>query len=98
MIVLLAVCQISTFALITEMYYNSKYPSFNQARPGEFYMRPFAASLISISPRTLGIAYVLHTITWILSIMISFSVLWTGVAADAGHRWAAGNRAYRPLA
>ncbi|KAF8798722.1 hypothetical protein BYT27DRAFT_7202846 [Phlegmacium glaucopus] len=72
-----AVCQISTFALITEMYYNSNYPSFKQARP--------------------GIAYVLHTISWILSILISFCVLWTGVAADAGHQWAAGNRAYHPI-
>jgi hypothetical protein len=33
----LAVCQISTFALITNVYYNSNYPLFDRARPGEFY-------------------------------------------------------------
>jgi len=73
-----AVCQISTFTLITAMYYDSNYPSFDHARP--------------------GVAYVLHTISWILSIMVSFSVLFTGVSADAGHGWAAGNRAYYPIA
>lgn len=94
---LLAVCQISTFALITEMYYNSEYPSFDQARPGESSIAiRRILDFIDIPP--IGIAYVLHTITWILSIMISLSVLLTGVSADAGHRWAAGNRPYRPIA
>jgi len=78
LILLQAVCQISTFAIITEMYYNSNYPSLDHARP--------------------GIAYVLHTISWVLSIIISLSVLLTGVSADAGHQWAAGNRSYRPIA
>jgi hypothetical protein len=32
----LAACQISTFALVTDAYYNSKYLSFDRARPGEF--------------------------------------------------------------
>jgi len=73
-----AVCQISTFALVTDAYYNSKYLSFDRARP--------------------GIAYVLHTVSWILSIFVALSVLLTGLSADAGHRWAAGNRAYRPIA
>jgi len=73
-----AACQISTFALITEMYYNSDYPSFDHARP--------------------GIAYVLHTISWTMSIIVALSVLLTGLSADAGHRWAAGNRAYRQIA
>jgi len=72
------VCQIATFALITDLYYNSNYSSFDHARP--------------------GIAYVLHTMSWTLSIFVSLSVLLTGLSADAGHRWAAGNRAYRPIA
>jgi len=73
-----AACQISTFALITNLYYDSNYSSFDRARP--------------------GIGYVLHIITWTLSIFVSLSVLLTGLSADAGHRWAAGNRAYQTIA
>jgi len=73
-----AVCQISTFALITNIYYDSNYPSLDSARPGP--------------------AYVLHTLSWTLSIIVSLSVLLTGVSADAGYPWAAGNRAYRQIA
>lgn len=91
----LAVCQISTFALITDVYYNSNYPSFDRARPGEFFMALHPPLFLIFA---LGIAYVLHTVSWTLSIFVALSVLLTGVSADAGHRWAAGNRAYRPIA
>ncbi|PAV19019.1 3-beta hydroxysteroid dehydrogenase isomerase family containing [Pyrrhoderma noxium] len=42
-------------------------------------------------------AYVLNTLSWIGDILIIFGVVTTGLAADAGHAWAAGNRAYRPI-
>ena len=93
--IFLAACQISTFALITDAYYNSNYLSFDRARPGEFYT---ALHPLPFSHYASGIAYALHTISWILSILVALSVLLTGVSADAGHRWAAGNRAYRPIA
>jgi hypothetical protein len=53
---------------------------------------------VSFSYLALGTAYVLHTLSWTLSIIVALSVLLTGVSADAGHRWAAGNRSYRPIA
>jgi len=42
-------------------------------------------------------AYVLNTLSWISDVLIIFGVATTGLAADAGHAWAAGNRAYRPI-
>ncbi|KAK0446887.1 hypothetical protein EV421DRAFT_1931595 [Armillaria borealis] len=44
-----------------------------------------------------GTAYVVNTISWIASILIVIGVVTTGISADQGHRWAAGNRAYRQL-
>jgi len=45
----------------------------------------------------LGGAYVLHTVAWILSILASIAVVVVGISAKAGHRWAAGNRAYQSI-
>ncbi|KAI0793212.1 hypothetical protein C8Q75DRAFT_749328 [Abortiporus biennis] len=44
-----------------------------------------------------GLAYILNVLSWAFGILITFGVLVTGVAAHHGHRWAAGNRAYRPI-
>jgi len=44
-----------------------------------------------------GTAYVLNTISWVFDSIIVFAILVTGVSAERGHRWAAGNRAYQPL-
>ncbi|KAF8973280.1 hypothetical protein BDZ97DRAFT_675398 [Flammula alnicola] len=44
-----------------------------------------------------GVAYVVHTISWIFSILAALGVILTGISAAAGHRWAAGNRAYQPI-
>jgi len=44
-----------------------------------------------------GAAYVLHTTAWIFSILVAVGVILTGISADAGYRWAAGNRAYHPI-
>ncbi|KAF8161085.1 hypothetical protein B0H34DRAFT_653382 [Crassisporium funariophilum] len=77
LVLLQAACQVATFAVVTEMYRTSRYPSFEHARPGA--------------------AYVLHTLSWVISIMVALGVIMTGISADAGHRWAAGNRAYQPI-
>jgi len=45
-----------------------------------------------------GTAYVLNVLSWILGVAIAFGVITTGISADKGHRWAAGNRAYHPIA
>ncbi|KAI0355684.1 hypothetical protein OH77DRAFT_1424625 [Trametes cingulata] len=44
-----------------------------------------------------GIAYVLNTLSWVLGILVTAGVVTTGISANKGHRWAAGNRAYRPI-
>ncbi|KLO09473.1 hypothetical protein SCHPADRAFT_907699 [Schizopora paradoxa] len=44
-----------------------------------------------------GPAFVLNILSWTLDVFIFFGVLITGLSADAGHAWAAGNRAYRSL-
>ena len=42
-------------------------------------------------------AYILNVLSWVCDILIIFGVVTTGISADAGHAWAAGNRAYRPI-
>ncbi|KAF8906544.1 hypothetical protein CPB84DRAFT_1835062, partial [Gymnopilus junonius] len=77
LLLLQAVCQISTFAIVADSYRNARYPAFEHAVPGA--------------------AFVLHTVAWVLSILASIAVVVVGVSAKAGHRWAAGNRAYQPI-
>ncbi|PPQ98615.1 hypothetical protein CVT24_003948, partial [Panaeolus cyanescens] len=48
-------------------------------------------------PTYTGAAYVIQTVSWISTVFITAGVMGAGLSADAGHRWAAGNRAYRPL-
>ncbi|CAA7263157.1 unnamed protein product [Cyclocybe aegerita] len=44
-----------------------------------------------------GLAYVLHTISWVVAILTTIGVITTGISADVGHQWAAGNRAYQRI-
>jgi len=37
-------------------------------------------------------------VSWLFSFIIVFGVIWTGKAADKGHKWAAGNRPYTRIA
>ncbi|KAJ6593906.1 hypothetical protein B0H19DRAFT_1092690 [Mycena capillaripes] len=46
----------------------------------------------------LGPALVFNAVAWVLSVLTAISVILTGMAADRGKRWAAGNRAYQPIA
>lgn len=41
-----------------------------------------------------GPAYILNIISWVVGLLITIAVVTTGLAADRGHKWAAGNRAY----
>ncbi|KAI0266805.1 hypothetical protein BC834DRAFT_823389 [Gloeopeniophorella convolvens] len=41
-----------------------------------------------------GTAWYINLVSWLFSFVVAFGVVWTGVAADKGHKWAAGNRAY----
>ncbi|KAF8658308.1 hypothetical protein AX16_002078 [Volvariella volvacea WC 439] len=73
-----AVLQITTFGIVTDLYSQAKFPTFERARP--------------------GVAYVVNVLSWVFALLLSAAVLTTGLAAGRGHRWAAGNRAYQPIA
>ncbi|OCH84679.1 hypothetical protein OBBRIDRAFT_798878 [Obba rivulosa] len=45
----------------------------------------------------LGLAYVLNTLSWTFGVFVAVGVVTTGISANRGHRWAAGNRAYRRI-
>ncbi|TEB38310.1 hypothetical protein FA13DRAFT_1725966 [Coprinellus micaceus] len=44
-----------------------------------------------------GTAYVLSTMAWILSFLVTLGVGTTGLAAEKGASWAAGSRGYQPI-
>jgi hypothetical protein len=44
-----------------------------------------------------GFAYVLSIFTWVIGLFTAVGVVATGISADRGHHWAAGNRAYRRI-
>lgn len=45
----------------------------------------------------LSSSFFINLASWILDVLISIGVAATGLAANAGHTWAAGGRAYRPI-
>ncbi|KAJ2922740.1 hypothetical protein H1R20_g14356, partial [Candolleomyces eurysporus] len=45
----------------------------------------------------LGKAYIFHTLSWILSFLVSVGIALTGYAAEKGQAWAAGTRGYLPI-
>ncbi|KAJ7462314.1 hypothetical protein B0H11DRAFT_2055066 [Mycena galericulata] len=45
----------------------------------------------------LGPALVFNAVAWVLGVLTAVSVIFTGMSADRGKRWAAGNRAYQPI-
>jgi len=42
-------------------------------------------------------AYIMNIFSWAFAVIIALGVVTTGVSANKGHRWAAGNRAYYPI-
>ncbi|KAG1776945.1 hypothetical protein EV702DRAFT_1104432 [Suillus placidus] len=44
-----------------------------------------------------GVGYVLNAVSWISGFAVGAGVIVTGVAADRGQKWAAGNRSYTPI-
>lgn len=52
---------------------------------------------VKYSSRPTGTGFVLNILAWAFGILIALGVVTTGLSADSGHKWAAGNRAYRPI-
>lgn len=42
-----------------------------------------------------GPAYIMNVVAWTFSTVTCGAVVYTGISANKGRRWAAGNRAYR---
>jgi len=45
----------------------------------------------------LSTGYYMNAVSWVAGMLIAGGVFTTGISADKGHAWAAGNRAYRPI-
>ncbi|KAJ7072318.1 hypothetical protein C8F01DRAFT_1012000, partial [Mycena amicta] len=55
------------------------------------------ARLPTFEDARLGPGLWLVSVAWVCGILITLATVVTGVAADRGKRWAAGNRAYQPI-
>jgi len=91
----IATCQITVFALVTDLYSKATYPSFERARPGKV---PAFLIVKAMTSSLTALGYIVHTISWVLNIVIALGVITSGLSADSGHGWAAGNNAYQPIA
>ena len=89
-----ALFQIVAFAIVTDSTRTGAYPTLDKAHFGARFT--LFALYDSLTPH-LGAGYGLNTASWIFAIMVTFGVLITGISADQGHKWAAGNRAYRRI-
>jgi hypothetical protein len=45
----------------------------------------------------LSAGYYMNAVSWVVGMFLAGGVVTTGISADKGHPWAAGNRAYRPI-
>ncbi|KAJ7188259.1 hypothetical protein C8R46DRAFT_979288 [Mycena filopes] len=52
---------------------------------------------ITFENARLGPALAFNAVAWVFGVLTAISVISTGMAADRGKRWAAGNRAYQPI-
>ena len=84
------------FIIVTDLFRISLFPGFAYTQLGTRQSR-FAHPLLTIPLPPLpftGPAWYINLVSWAFSFLIVFGVIWAGNAADKGHRWAAGNRAY----
>jgi hypothetical protein len=81
------------FIIISDLYRTSRLPEFASVYPGKTPLYPLLSSRSHVIPFT-GPAWYINMLSWVFSFLIVFGVIWTGKAADKGHKWAAGNRAY----
>lgn len=58
---------------------------------------PMAVVMESRTNSNAGVSYALTVVSWALGVINAVAVMVTGHFAERGHRWAAGNRAYRTI-
>lgn len=88
-----ALCQLTAFSIIAHNHETRDI--FALAHPGEWLLSPLYASWWHTFLS--GVGYVLNILSWVFGLLIAAGVIVTGLAADNGYRWAAGNRTYRPI-
>ncbi|KAI6040321.1 hypothetical protein EDC04DRAFT_2867715 [Pisolithus marmoratus] len=44
-----------------------------------------------------GSGFILNAVSWLVGFGVAYGVIYTGMAADRGYKWAAGNRYYYPI-
>ena len=44
-----------------------------------------------------ALGYIVHTISWVLNVVVVLGIFATGLSADLGHTWASGPHPYLPV-
>lgn len=78
---------------MTELYTNNAFDAFDLAKPGKTSLCDKFSQRSSLA----GLGYVFNAVSWVVGFLVGAGVIVTGIAADRGHKWAAGNRAYQPI-
>ena len=78
---------------MTELYSKNSFYDFEHAKPGRVSLdeKPGRCSPLA------GLGYVFNAVSWVAGFLVGIAVIVTGIAADRGHKWAAGNRAYQRI-
>lgn len=85
------VSQLVTFVLVTDMYRLRNFPLSVIARPHLGRLRRWNELYHAIDFHK-GFSWYLNLLSWVLSVATTIVIIYTGVAASRGERWAAGNR------
>ncbi|KAG6372286.1 hypothetical protein JVT61DRAFT_7726 [Boletus reticuloceps] len=93
LVLLHAIFQLGAFILMTELYSKNAFDAFEHAKPGKAFSYK---RHVWYSPLA-GLGYVFNAVSWVVGFLVGSAVLVTGIAADRGYKWAAGNRAYQPI-
>ena len=89
----LGVSQLATFILVTDMYRLRNFPLSLIAHTHLGMSNHLSTSRTMVFiPCSQGFSWYLNLLSWVLSVATTAVIVYTGVAASRGERWAAGNR------
>ena len=93
----LGISQLVTFILVTDLYRLRNFPLSAIADPHLGKLLHNTTLTRYVVPLVLtnfvqGFSWYLDLLSWVLSVTTTVVIIYTGVAASRGERWAAGNR------